>query len=407
MKYAAYQSASRAAVALLATVAMSSVTYAQISGLPLPVSHWTFDSNLNDYNQTTVVDEGSMPGANGSSDAVWADTDPNDLRYTRGFLGGAARLAGGASNWFQIDEIPGIAGIRTIPENPTLPTAGVGITFSAWINPFQAQGEANYQGVIMSRDVTQRLADAPNDDLTGTNWGLAYRDTTNQFSNSIDSRAGTNVAGQIANNNLASANEAVSPNTWHHLALVWGTDADSVNDFSVPQKLYIDGQFIGERGNTNVGEFVSSGEWFIGQDDARAFVGLIDDVAVFSSALTASQISSLYTAGTNGNNAAGALTPAILAGDTNGNGVGIDDFNVIRDNLGLRGAQVTALSQGDLNGGRDVDLNDYQRWLQAFTANGAAQSAAIGAAAVPEPSSVALMGVFACTVGVMLRRRHR
>jgi hypothetical protein len=370
----------------VAAAAFSWVVVA-VSVAQTPVAHWTFDDHLNDYTQTTVSDT-QMAG--GTSDAVWADTNTDGLSYTRGKIGGAVRLGGTASDFFQITSIPEINNIIALPdEGDAIP--GTGITVSAWVSSFGTG--ASYQGVLMTNDAVDRASTAPDVDRTARNWGLAYGPGTATF----DSR--------VSGVGLASPAASVPNFEWHHIALVWGADATTVSDFFVSRRIYVDGVQVGFTQDTAVAKLITSGSWRIGSEGLnRQFVGLLDDLAVYNQALTASQVAAITAAGNSGTNASGVATSAVLAGDVDGiNGVTIDDFNIIRDNLTKN---VTARNLGDLNGDRKVNLTDFQEWLDAAPAGlGASALASLSSANVPEPSTSVLLAL--TLTGGMLRLRRR
>jgi hypothetical protein len=369
------------------TAAAFSFAVVAVSVAQSPVAHWTFDDHLNDYTQTTISDTRT---AGGTSDAVWADTNTNGLSYTRGKIGGAVRLGGTASDFFQIASIPEINNTIALPDVENA-VPGTGVTVSAWVSSFGAG--ASYQGVLMTNDAVDRASTAPDVDRTARNWGLAYSPGTANFD--------TRVSGVGLTSPAASA-----PNLqWHHIALVWGADETTVSDFFVPRRVYLNGVQFGVTQDTVVAKLISSGSWRIGSEGLnRQFFGLLDDLAVYDKALTAAQVAAITAAGNSGTNASGVATNAVLAGDVDGvNGVTIDDFNLIRDNLTTN---VTARNLGDLNGDRKVDLNDFKEWLDAAPEGlGATALASLGAANVPEPSTSVLLVL--ALAGGMLRLRKR
>jgi hypothetical protein len=348
-----------------------------------PVSHWTFDEGISNYDLTTVPDI-----VNGN-DAVWQNGNETDgfnlagLGYVAGKIGGAVRLAGGANNFFLVDAISQLDGISpTPPFGGGDPVLGVGATWSAWIY-VDSSNTSTYQGIITGRGVTDETTAGQG---VNQNWGI------NWTGGSLDTR----VSGQAI---LTPAN-SITRNEWHHLALVWG-NVDGSQSFIPPaHQIYVDGQFASQNPDSAVFEIDSSGSWLIGNDTGggtRQFQGLLDDFAVFDSALSAAQIQTLYNNGLSGTNASGVLTTSIVAGDVDGGGVTIADFNIIRDNLGQA---VTARSQGDLNGNRLVDLDDFQQWLNSVPP--ALANQALASMAVPEPSSLVLTAVVAA-VGLIIR----
>lgn len=90
------------------------------------------------------------------------------------------------------------------------------------------------------------------------------------------------------------------------------------------------------------------------------------------------------------------LLAASLPGDVDGvDGVTIEDFYIIRDNLGK---SVFHREQGDLDGNRRVDLNDFQIWLEHAPPP---TLRALGFPSVPEPAGASLLMVYA----ILLLRR--
>ncbi len=372
---------------LLASVAIAPAATAQT-----PVAHWTFDDGIANYDTTTVVDI-----VNGN-DAVWQNGNAEEgfntgaLSYTPGVLGGAARLSGGTNNFFLVPSIPQIDGVVATPEfGGGDPVLGVGITWSAWINVDVDNGSTN-QGVLVGRTVTD---EALAGEGTNQNWGMNWANGS-----IIDSR----VSGQQLNSPAAS----IVRGQWHHLALVWGNVDDQAAFILPAQRLYIDGALVSEDIDTEVFEFISSGSWLIGEDsccNGREFDGLLDDFAVFASALSSAEVLALYNNGLAGVNASGVSTSTILPGDVDQSGtVDTADFGIIRDNLGK---SVTARNLGDLDGNRRVDLNDFQSWLDLVPPALAAEALASYSANVPEPSGLALSVLMSLAAGLSCQRSRR
>lgn len=354
--------------------------------LPDPVAHYTFDEGLENYTLDTAID--SANGNNG----VWQNTENTDgLSYAIGQIGGAVHLRGLDGDFFRVPSIPQIDGIEPSPLSGT-PVEGVGITFSAWMYA-EEDAPSGYKGILMSRTVTDDVGVIVPDQ----NWGLAWE-------------GGDHLDARVSGQGIDSA-DIVDRGQWHHLAMVWGNVEDSlVGSFYQPgQILYVDGvkQEVFDD-NTNVYALVSSGQWNIGDDDectgcrGREFDGLLDDLAIFPEALSDAEIATLYNNGTMGIDAAGNNTGIIEEGDLDGGGVGISDFQIIRDNIGL---EVNARSLGDLNGNRRVDLNDFRIWLNSVPPALAAEALGSWSATVPEPSSV-LLAVAAAAL-FLKRQRFR
>jgi len=333
-----------------------------------PVAHWTFDEGINNY------DSEAIDSANGN-DGIWQAETKNNLGYTAGQIGGAARLQGNAEEYFLVPSIPQIDGIEATPPFPDTPVLGAGATWSAWINVDEEE-VGGYHGVVMSREVEDLTSGGTE---TGQNWGLAWRDGTGPTPPS-------NIDSRVSNQGESTSGDTITRGQWHHIALVWGN-----SETLLPaQRVYIDGVLEGEDEDSGVFELILSGSWALGADpfstSGRTFNGLLDDIAVFDSALTTAEIQQKYNDGLSGVDAAGISTGQLEIGDVDGTGgVTIDDFNIIRDNLGK---SVAARNMGDLDGDRHVSLDDYQRWLDNVPASLAAM-----AVAVPEPTSIALIGM--------------
>ena len=383
MRNTALQLGSRVATSLIALGAIAATAVAQT-----PVAHWTFDGYLNDYNQTTIYD---IQTAGGTSDAIWADDNTDGLSYTQGKIGGAVRMGGTTNDFFRVDSIPEIANTIAFPDDGNV-TIGTGMTLSAWVYSFGAG--SSYQGVLMSRDVTDQLTTNPGTDEIEQNWGLAYRYGSQDFD------------GRLSNSGYYSPADSVPVAEWHHIAMVWGADQTTADDYFVPRRTYVDGVEVGFTQDTGVAKIISSGEWLIGSDLGRQFNGLLDDLAIYGSALTGSQVAAITSAGNAGTNASGVATTSILEGDVDGSGtVNMTDFNIIRDNLTKT---VSARNLGDLNGDRKVGLDDFQEWLNVAPAAMRSEAlASFGGTAVPEPASCVLLGLTIATGLLVVRRAPR
>lgn len=355
--------------------------YAQ---LPAPVAHYTFDEGLENYTLDTAID--SANGNNG----VWQNTNTDGLGYAAGQIGGAVRLRGLDSDFFQVPSIPQIDGIEPTPLSGS-PMEGVGITFSAWMYADE-DAPSGYKGILMSRTVT----DDDNVITPDQNWGLAWE-------------GGDHLDARVSGQGIDSA-DIVDRGQWHHVAMVWGNVEPTSGFYYAQQVLYVDGvkQEVFDP-DTAVYALVSSGAWNIGDDDecggcnGREFDGLLDDLAIFPEALSDAEIAMLYSNGTMGIDAAGNNTGTIEPGDLDGGGVGISDFQIIRNNMGL---EVNSRSLGDLNGNKRVDLNDFRFWLDVAPAAVAAEALASMSSSVPEPSSVLIvLAATTCFFARSLRRR--
>lgn len=97
----------------------------------------------------------------------------------------------------------------------------------------------------------------------------------------------------------------VTDNQWHHLAGIY----DGVNN----EYLYVDGQLAAQAAGATTTPNLNGGDFWIGGDpDAGAyqfFNGVIDEVSLFTNALSASQILWLYASGANATHASATVNP--------------------------------------------------------------------------------------------------
>lgn len=390
--------------AALAIVAMAALA----ATAQTPVAHWTFDQGINNYDLSDAID------VVGGYDGVWQDTmtvdevevtDFSGLGYTAGQIGGAVRLGGGEDQYFLVPSITELQGIDPTPANGSDPVAGVGISMTAWIN-VDVDAVDEYKGILVTRtaqDIASSDPNFPNPSTANQNYGLSWEDRPDN-ANNTESHIDSRVSGQP----LDSPENSITRGTWHHVALVWGNVGNINGDTGLEEpshRLYVDGVLADEDVNSGVFVFLDAANWLIGEDSCcggREFDGLLDDLAIFDTALSTADIQGIYNDGLTGTDAGGTATGQLVPGDTDGDGVDFGDFEVIRDNLGQA---ATGRDQGDLTGDRRVDLNDYQQWLQA--ASPALQSQALASfdsTSVPEPSGLAVMGLALAAMGFSVQR---
>lgn len=334
-----------------------------------PIAHWTFDDGLNDYSVTTSVDTQGGTGA----DAVYADT-AESLGWTAGIVGGAAILSGDnvENRTFEISEIAAMDNVFD------------GLTFMGWFQPAASQAGQAYKGLLMTRSVEDGVG-------TGKNYGIAWE-------------AGFNIDFRTGAGGLDSPQNVLADGSWYHVAAVWDTDDFNFN--ANPQRtLYVNGVEVASDTDFSAFDIIDSGSWSIGRDpgeaSARNFRGLVDDFAIFQGPLTAGEIMTKYTQGLAGTDAAGNSTGVVLAGDVDGGGVGMSDFTIIRNNFLTT---VNGRDEGDLNGDKVVDLQDYGEWAAAAPT----LAAQVSLGTVPEPSAFVLFGLAGvCGFANGSRRRNR
>tara|TARA_R110002110_G_scaffold1354_1_gene5695 strand:+ start:279 stop:1085 length:807 start_codon:yes stop_codon:yes gene_type:complete len=126
----------------------------------------------------------------------------------------------------------------------------------------------------------------------------------------------------------------VIPTGWHHVVAAWSTSS-ATNGGSNGYDIYLDGVKVGNAASTTYGAAtlytLASGSTFrIGQrgNAAYPYDGLIDEVAIFDSTLTAANVTTLWNSGTPGDITTQLRQPAgwWRMGDNNsGSGITITD----------------------------------------------------------------------------------
>ncbi len=213
-----------------------------IPTVPAPAAHWTFDQGTG----TTAAD------ASGNSHTVTLGTGAS---WTAGNVGTNAITVNGTSS-----------GVATAT-GPVVNTAG-SFTVSAWVDLASLSG---YQTVVS---------------IAGTNvagFFLQLRGDTGTFA---FARLSSDATGSAT---FVSASSVPVAGTWYHLV---GVDDASAGTLT----LYVDGQSMGSttlhqrlagNGNTLIGH------GFYGGQQVDYVNGSIDEVEMFSSALSAAQVAAL------------------------------------------------------------------------------------------------------------------
>lgn len=319
-----------------------------------PLAHWSFDEGVDDYSILSSAD--TTGGA--VSDATWQEAGGAGLTYGVGQIGGAAYLDGAS-----------VAGHSFLVNVGTALT-GPAFSISGWFQPAATQAGDAYKGIFMGRSTED-------DSGTDQNWGLAWRD-----GDKIDGRA----SGQPNTSAAGSVVAGGGPNDgWYHLAMTW-------DGFASEHTIYINGVAANTDDNDALG-IVNAGSFSIGQEPgsvSRHFRGAIDDFAIYSTVLSAGQITTIYNNGlgngTTSTSANGTATLDIDPADVNRDGtVNSTDY---LDLIGNMNTVATGRDDGDLNADGMVDLDDF-----AFWRNQAPPALLASLGFVPEPSSLMLLGL--------------
>ncbi|MBI2327901.1 prepilin-type N-terminal cleavage/methylation domain-containing protein [Candidatus Curtissbacteria bacterium] len=208
---------------------------------PSQVAWWKFD-------------EGSGPNAADSSGNGNAGTLINNPTWTTGRIGQALSF-NGTTNYV------------SAPDSPSLSVTGNTITLAAWIKPSRT---------------------GANEQVVGK-WGAGqdsyqFRINSNNGCNSTTNRITFRVE---SNSNCVLSNTALTAGPWWHVVGTY----DGAN-----LKIYINGELDATAALiTNLTD--KTGSFSVGRnDDGNYFQGVVDDVRIYNSALTAAEITNLYNA---------------------------------------------------------------------------------------------------------------
>jgi len=234
---------------------------ASIPPVPGLVAYYSFNEGSGDTAYDHATSDGVQDATENQGMIAWT---------TLGRIGGALDLPGNAS----------------LIANDALLASDTALTMSVWVNPDATGG---YRGVYSGRD-------------TPGNWGLNVENThsDNRFS------AGASSFGIDSPDNSITADRG-----WHHLAITWTTDG--VTSTSIA---YLDGQPIAQPNTgARIDYIAPTLGYFIGDDPCcnnREFDGQIDDLAIFSTALSGEKIERIYSLGQIGRSIVGAFDPSRL-----------------------------------------------------------------------------------------------
>lgn len=222
--------------------------------------------------------------------------------------------------------------------------------------------------------------------LVNTGWGENPDNNIHGWRVDLDRGEGSGNRARIGakSNGLGVDGNGYAPTggggVWQHLAATFELGGEL--------RLYVNGELQDAMpALTDTTPFASTNPWVIGAErvGSRMMVGAIDDVQIFSSALSGEEIEALAH---------------LIPGDVNNDGVAnLSDFNLLRDNFG---DTVYLRRLGDLNQDRVVNHLDFNLWKNSVSPALAAQASWT---AVPEPSSVVLLGAGALGL-VALRRKY-
>lgn len=166
------------------------------------------------------------------------------------------------------------------------PTSSITIYgFSAWV----------YLNSDLDKSTAQGIVCGP----SGTDWILALGG--NYTSTLTDEIISVNFGARYG---YCHSSETVSTG-WHHMMIVWSTSSQT-NSGSQGYDIYLDGVNVGNQANTDYGAAnlysIPTSTFRLGQraNGAYPFGGNLDEVAIFTSSLSASDVSTIYNSGVPG-----------------------------------------------------------------------------------------------------------
>lgn len=310
-------------------------------------------------------DEGSGSTAEDSAVLEGAQT----ATQNQGAIGWAPGLIGGAI------DLNGASSLITLSD--ALTNGVDAFTLSAWVK-LPTPPTTGYKGIFLIKN-------------PANTWGLAVKGVSNAPVFEFRYDAPAEGAGSSTGKNGPAG--TVATDQWQHIAMTWTADR-SFRDF------YIDGVDVGNAGTSGVRDDYNGGlsGWTLNIGDesccsGRELLGQLDEIAVWETALSASEISSIYTNGLQGIGLAAPIPPP--AGDANDDGfVDAADFEIVRSNFGRDGVTEGVTLEridGDLVNDNTIDFDDYGDWKQAL--KGPVAGAAALNYLVPEPSALLLVTV--------------
>ena len=179
-------------------------------------------------------------------------------------VGGASFVAGEVGQAFSFD---GSSGYVSIPDSPSLDSFTTSLTIELWLKVNQLTANSDWVGIVTKGNSSWRLM--------GTT-----------FANTV-------YLGLDGVNGYLNGSRNINDGQWHHVAAVY----DGTNMF-----LYVDGTLDVSQPATGL---IAQNSYpvYIGQNAQTPmlnFNGLIDEVSLYNRALTASEIQTIYTAGSGG-----------------------------------------------------------------------------------------------------------
>jgi len=314
------------------------------------LAHYTFDETSG----TTADNTGTLGSANNG-------TLLNEAAFTTsGFLGGGLSLSG--------------SGYVNAGYSPI--TGTTARTVSVWV-----------------KTTTTTLSTLVSFGSNGSN-GTGGGSNGNKWDFDIDGVNGGVVELGVGGGRSVGSGTAVNDGAWHLLTVVLPSGANNLNQTLI----YVDGVYqytstVSKAVNTTSGAttFFNIGD-FVNVQTARQYVtGTLDDVSIWNSGFSATQVEALYSLGKVASLDAGDVDKLLASFNGTHSDVTIDSTTWTYEASGIGGANGTTLALG--NGSYSVNLGS---------------GAGFVVAAVPEPTTVALLlGGAIFTLGARRLRRSK
>ncbi len=300
--------------------------------------------------------------ANVTSSIVVADTSGNQLTPTGGFDGFDA-----SNVWMTFPALTTGDFIQhlTNPKGEMSSTLG---SVTQWIKTTTGPTTGNPYGTLYRID----------QGATGASY--TFIDNTGKFGLRI-----TNAAGEAVVLADVRSTNAYNDGNWHHVAATW-------DELAGIATIYIDGG-AAAGGETVIGAFADGDDYISsnrhrlgkGTNDASRYQGSVDELAIWTSAISAADVQAQYQS---------AFMVSYHPGDANGDGmVNLADLQILGDNWQ---STTATWAQADFTGDGNVNLADLQilgdNWGFGVGADISFDEALAGVV-IPEPATAMLLGL--------------
>jgi len=189
----------------------------------------------------------------------------------------ANEYSAGLSNNYSVD-FDGTNDYMGVTTTSSMSLYGV----SAWVYLESTLSSAGIQGVVFGN--------------SGTQWilGLGGNFTSTLTDEIISINLGARYGYSSSSDTVAAG--------WHHMAIAWSTSS-TTNSGSNGYDIYLDGVNVGNQANTTYGAATlytlpaTSSRFGQRGDGTNSFGGKLDEIALFNSSLSASDITAIYNSG--------------------------------------------------------------------------------------------------------------